>query len=216
MGLNNSQPEEPEEQQQSYRVEVEVGSYIYSVIMDRYERSMLLLAMQCLSWNCLIVVAVLMTIFDNVNLTQHQTHINPIWITPLAAGAVSATFLSLLAIKHRMLAGPMLVGTAICSTIYLISATILYSVQVSYQWTLALSYVGAVTLLALIALDKKRNALVVILLGLIPILIAIKADGHLTDVAWTSLMIIPISAAAGMVVLGITYTLIAVKQYCDG
>jgi len=66
--------------------------------------------------------------------------------------------------------------------------------------------------LALICLDRKKDALAVVILGVIPVLIGTKADGHLGDVSWTTIMIIPIIVAGGITVFGLTYTFIAIKQ----
>ena len=201
----------------NYRVEVEINNYIYSVHMHHYEKSMLYLAMGCLVWNSIIVIAVLMTIFDNVSLSNNsQTHIQPLWMAPLVAAALSSSFLTALAIKHRQLAGPMLVGTILATTLYFAMTAILYGLQIHYQWALALSYVGVEMLLALIFLEKKKSALVVALLGLTPTLVSVKADNHWVDISWTIVIIVPIIVAAGLVVIGLTYTFVSVNQYCSG
>lgn len=121
--------------------------------MHRYEQSMLILAMLCIVWNCLVVASVLMTVFDNVTIdTLTNSHVRALWIVPLVAASLSTLFLAVLAVRHRKIGGIMVTGTAICSFVYLTLATFFYGFNVKYQWTIALIYAVAEVFIAFIGL----------------------------------------------------------------
>jgi len=63
-------------------------------------------------------------------------------MTPLVGGTAISAFLTLLTIRHRFLAGVLLVWSMLLTTIYLFFTSLFYGLDIRYQWALAVSFVA--------------------------------------------------------------------------